>query len=71
MDPNKTKQIYNIIITTLLARVAKGLVAKLAPPHAQSAWGFRGERVRATGLAVFCNYLLKKKQLKLMSMCKV
>ena len=29
---------------------AKGLVAKLAPPHAQSAWGSRGERVRAAKL---------------------
>ena len=61
MDPNKTKQIYNIIITTLLARVAKGLVAKLAPPHAQSAWGFRGEMIRVAGLAVCYNYFSKKK----------
>ena len=24
----------------------KGLGAELAPPHVQSAWGFRGERVQ-------------------------
>ena len=40
----------------------KGLVAELAPPHAQSAWGFRGERVRVVGLTACCNYLLKKKK---------
>ena len=38
------------------------LVAKLAPPHAQSAWEFRGERVRAVGLAACCNYFSKKKK---------
>ena len=41
---------------------AKSLVAELAPPHAQSAWGSRGERVRATGLAACCNYFSKKKK---------
>ena len=25
---------------------AKGLVAELTPPHPQSTWGFKGERVR-------------------------
>ena len=40
---------------------AKGLVTKLAPPHAQSAWGSRGERVRVARLAICCNYLSKKK----------
>ena len=39
---------------------AKGLVTKLAPPHAQSAWGSRGERVRAARLATRCNYFSKK-----------
>ena len=38
------------------------LVAKLAPPHAQSAWGSKGERVRAAGLAAYCNYYSKKKK---------
>ena len=32
----------------------------MAPPHAQSAWGFREERVRATRLATCCNYFSKK-----------
>ena len=30
--------------------IAKCLVPELAPPHAQSAWGSRGEKVRAVGL---------------------
>ena len=46
----------------LLPHIAKGLVAELAPPHVQSAWGFRGERVGVTGLAACCNYLSKKKK---------
>ena len=41
---------------------AKGLVAELTPPHAQSACGFRGERVRTVGLATCCNYFSKKKK---------
>ena len=44
--------------------MAKGLIAELAPPHAQSVWGSRGEMVRATGLAVCCNYFSKKKKKK-------
>ena len=36
--------------------IAKGLVPKLAPPHAQDAWKFRGESVRVAGLAACCNY---------------
>ena len=40
----------------------KGLVVELASPHAQSAWGSRGERARAVGLTACCNYLLKKKK---------
>ena len=31
--------------------------------HAQSTWGFRGERIWAAELAAYCNYLLKKKNL--------
>ena len=42
------------------SQVRKVLVVELAPPHAQSAWGFRRERVQAAGLATSCNYLLKK-----------
>ena len=41
---------------------AKGLVAKLALPHVQSAWGSRGERIRAVGLAACYNYFSKKKK---------
>ena len=33
----------------------------MAPPHTQSAWEYRGERFRATGLAAYCNYFLKEK----------
>ena len=47
-----------------LKREAKGIVTELAPPHAQSAWGSRGEKVRAAGLAAYCNYLSKKKKKK-------
>ena len=36
---------------------AKGLVAVLAPLHAQSAWESREERVRTAGLIESCNYL--------------
>ena len=35
--------------------------SELAPPHAQSAWASRGERIRVTRLAVYCNYLSKKR----------
>ena len=45
---------------------AKGLVAKLALPHVQSAWGSRGERIRAVGLAACYNYFSKKKKKKIM-----
>ena len=44
---------------------AKGLIAELAPPHVQSDWGSRGERVRVVGLAACCNYSSKKKKKKL------
>ena len=32
----------------------------LAPSHAQHAWGSRGKRVQAVGLAAYFNYLSKK-----------
>ena len=32
-----------LVIKSLV--VVKGLVAKLASPHVQSAWGFRGQRI--------------------------
>ena len=41
----------------------KGLAAELTSPHAQSAWGSKGERVQTAGLAACCNYLSKKKKL--------
>ena len=34
----------------------------MVPPHVQSAWGSRGERVWATALATGCNYFSKKKK---------
>ena len=34
----------------------------MAPPHAQTAWGSRGERVWVAELAVYCNYFSKKKK---------
>ena len=40
----------------------KSLVAELAPPHVQSAWGSKGEMVRVVRLAVCCNYFSKKKK---------
>ena len=40
----------------------KGLVAELTPPHVQSAWGSRRERVRVTGLVACYNYFSKKKK---------
>ena len=38
------------------------MLAELAPPHVQSAWVSRRERVRAAGLAACCNYFSKKKK---------
>ena len=48
----------------LIKAYVKSLVVKLAPIHVQSVWGSRGERVRAAGLAVCCNYFSKKKIIK-------
>ena len=57
---------YNrFVIGSNFPLVAKGLVAELASPHAQSVWGFRGERIQAAGLTSltsYCNYLSKKKK---------
>ena len=41
----------------------KGLLAELAPPHAQSTkcLRFYGEMVRVAGLIAYCNYFYKKK----------
>ena len=49
---------YLVSQKTILS--AKVLIAKLVPPHAQSAWGSKGERVQAAELATCCNYFLKK-----------
>ena len=43
---------------------AKSLVAELASPHAQSAWGSKGEMVQIAGLAACCNYFSKNKMLQ-------
>ena len=43
---------------------SKGFIVELAPLHIQSAWGFRGKRIRAAGLAACCNYVSKKKKEK-------
>ena len=50
------------LLTQFCKSHAKGLEAELAPPHAQSAWGSRGERIRAAGLVTCCNYFSKKKK---------
>ena len=55
------KQIVCLKFDSNLSQIAKGLVAELAPPHVQSAWGFMRERVRAAELTACCNYLSKKK----------
>ena len=52
------------VIHKLFCFFAKGLVSELTYSHAQSAWGFRGERVRVAGLAACCNYCSKKKKKK-------
>ena len=56
----KSDDISNLANTT----TAKDLITELTPPHVQSTWGFRGKRVRATGLAAYCNYFSKKKKKK-------
>ena len=47
---------------SVIIELAKGLVVELAPPHAQSAWGSRTERVRTVELAAYCNYFSPKKK---------
>ena len=54
-------QVYTYIYIYIYI-YAKGLVTKLAPPHTQSAWGYRGERVRTVRLAACCYYFSKKKK---------
>ena len=41
--------------------IVKSLVVELGPPHAQSAWEFRGKMVWAARLVACCNYFSKKK----------
>ena len=36
---------FSFIIGLIISKGAKGLVTELAPPHVQSAWGFRGKNV--------------------------
>ena len=48
-----------MLIILRIKSLAKGLVAELALPYVQSAWGSRGERVRVAGLAAYCNYFSK------------
>ena len=43
---------------------AKGFVAELTLPHAQSTWGFRGKRVQTVRLAAYYNYFSKKKKME-------
>ena len=50
-----------MLIILRIKSLAKGLVAELAPPYVQSAWGSRGEKVQATGLVACCNYFFKNK----------
>ena len=51
------------MLWTIQTRVkdAKGLVAELAPPHAQSVWEFRGEMIQVVWLKACCNYFSKKR----------
>ena len=59
LDPFFTTLYLNLIV--------KGLVVELTPPHAQSVWGSRGERVRTVGLTTYCNYFSEKKKKSLTS----
>ena len=54
------------LLSIKFCKNAKSLVVELIPPHVQSAWRFRGERVRIAGLTTCCNYFSKKKKL-----CKI
>ena len=59
---NNNYTIIYVQYSLKLSYIAKGFVVKLAPPHVQSAWGFRGERIRTVGLAACCNSLSSKWQ---------
>ena len=39
-------------------------IVELAPSHALSAWGFKGEIVRVMELAAYYNYLLKNENIE-------
>ena len=54
------KQMYQLL-SIKFCKNAKSLVVELIPPHVQSAWRFKGERVRTAGLTTCCNYFSKKK----------
>ena len=43
---NNNYTIIYVQYSLKLSYISKGFVAKLAPLHVQSAWGFRGEMVR-------------------------
>ena len=58
-DDDKSKLRVKLVAVHF-SQVRKVLIAELAPPHAESAWGCRGEKIRATGLAAYYNYLSKK-----------
>ena len=58
----KTLPVKLNVIHKLFCFFAKGLVAELTHSHAQSAWEFREERVRVSGLVACCNYCSKKKK---------
>ena len=45
-------------------KVAKGLIAELTPPHAQSAWGFRGKGFELWGQQHVVIISKKKKKKK-------
>ena len=60
--PRFTSLDLSFVVNQVCQFMAKGLVAELTAPHAQSAWGSRGERVRTAGLATCYNYLSQKKK---------
>ena len=62
--PRFTSLDLSFVVNQVCQFMVKGLVAKLTAPHAQSAWGSRGERIRTAGLAAYYNYHSKKKKKK-------
>ena len=59
--PVKITNNVSVCLEQFALTLAKGLVVELASPYAQNAWGSKGERVRAAGLAACCNYFSTKK----------